>query len=205
MYGCNSRRLSLDLFPARVWRLAALVTLVMSLWGCKGEKPWTGMWSPGDSVDNIGYRPDQPIPFDHSLHAGKMKMDCQYCHTGARRSAASGVPPTNTCMGCHKLARTEADAIKKVAQSYEAKEAIEWTKVHDLPDFVRFSHKPHLAKFMPLNSADSPAESAEVCAKCHGNVKEMTVAEQVAPLQMGWCIDCHIQNEAKISCNTCHY
>ena len=48
------------------------------------------------------YQPDQPIKFSHATHAGLHKIDCQYCHDGARRSKHSVIPATNTCMNCHK-------------------------------------------------------------------------------------------------------
>lgn len=49
-----------------------------------------------------GYSPDQPIKFSHATHAGLNKIDCQYCHDGARRSKHSLIPAANTCMNCHK-------------------------------------------------------------------------------------------------------
>ena len=49
-----------------------------------------------------GYAPDQPIKFSHETHAGLHKIDCQYCHDGARRSKHSMIPGANTCMNCHK-------------------------------------------------------------------------------------------------------
>jgi mono/diheme cytochrome c family protein len=49
-----------------------------------------------------GYQPDQPIKFSHETHAGIHKIDCQYCHDGARRSKHSVIPAANTCMNCHK-------------------------------------------------------------------------------------------------------
>lgn len=49
-----------------------------------------------------GYAPDQPIKFSHKTHAGLQKIDCQYCHDGARRSKHSVIPAANTCMNCHK-------------------------------------------------------------------------------------------------------
>ncbi len=49
-----------------------------------------------------GYEPDQPIKFSHVTHAGLNKIDCQYCHDGARRSKHSVIPAANTCMNCHK-------------------------------------------------------------------------------------------------------
>lgn len=48
-----------------------------------------------------GYAPEQPIKFSHATHAGIHKIDCQFCHDGARRSKHSGIPSTNTCMNCH--------------------------------------------------------------------------------------------------------
>jgi mono/diheme cytochrome c family protein len=48
------------------------------------------------------YAPDQPIKFSHVTHAGINKIDCQFCHDGARRSKHSVIPSANTCMNCHK-------------------------------------------------------------------------------------------------------
>jgi mono/diheme cytochrome c family protein len=48
------------------------------------------------------YAPSQPIKFSHVTHAGLNKIDCQYCHDGARRSKHGIIPATNTCMNCHK-------------------------------------------------------------------------------------------------------
>lgn len=49
-----------------------------------------------------GYQPEQPIKFSHATHAGLQKVDCQYCHDGARRSKHSVIPAANTCMNCHR-------------------------------------------------------------------------------------------------------
>lgn len=49
-----------------------------------------------------GYQPDQPIKFSHITHACTHKIDCNYCHDGARRSKHSVIPAANTCMNCHK-------------------------------------------------------------------------------------------------------
>lgn len=176
------------------------------------------MWTPGDSVDDSsqslfvsGYRPDQPINFDHSLHAGDRNIDCEYCHNSARRSPAAGIPPSNTCMGCHKFVNTDAPQIKLLTEKFNKNEPIEWVRVHDLPDYVRFSHEVH------LGAKDANGQQFLACETCHGNVKSMTIVEQWAPLQMGWCVECHNQvkippkdgqpaiTNASVSCNTCHY
>lgn len=175
-------------------------------------------WTPGDHVDNSiqsqfvnGYHPDQPIPFSHKLHAGDRGIECQYCHNAARRSQSAGIPPMNTCMGCHKIVKADAEPIKMMAKMYKENEPVVWTKVHDLPDYVRFTHQPHvLAK-------DSNGNQLLSCESCHGEVKEMTTVAQWAPLQMGWCIECHnkqrepvspggpVLTYAPTSCNTCHH
>lgn len=48
-----------------------------------------------------GYQPDQPIKFSHKTHAGDNKIDCQFCHDGARRSKHSNIPEGSTCIKCH--------------------------------------------------------------------------------------------------------
>ena len=152
-------------------------------------------WTPGDTVDNVGYKPEQPIPFSHKLHAGERKIPCQYCHSSARRSISSGIPPLNTCMGCHKNIAIDKPHIEKITEHYKNNDPIRWVKVHDLPDFVRFSHKVHVTK-----------KGANLeCQECHGKVEGMEVLEQGAPLQMGWCIGCHKERDAPINCFACHY
>jgi len=181
--------------------ISIVAAILISQFASTSANAWW-MWTPGDSVDNStqsmiskGYHPDQPIEFPHKIHAGDLKMDCQYCHSAARKSQSAGVPPLNTCMGCHKIVATDKDPIKYITEKYKRNEPVEWTKVHDLPDFVRFSHKPHvLAGFS--------------CQECHGPMQEKVTANMHAPLQMGWCLECHKNNlnkGAKISCTTCHY
>ena len=148
-----------------------------------------------DSTQNVlvaGYEPDQPIPFSHKLHAGERNIACEYCHSGARRSASAVIPPTSTCMGCHQVVATDKAPIKWLTEKYEKKEPVRWVRVHDLPDHVRFSHKPHVL-------------AGVSCESCHGPVKTMEKLGQWAPLQMGWCISCHKHEEASINCQSCHY
>jgi len=157
-----------------------------------GKKFWTGWWTPGDTVDNAGYQPDQPIPFSHVIHADQNNIPCEYCHSGARRSASAVIPGLNTCMGCHRIVKTDSPMIQYITEKYEKGEAVEWVKVHDLPDHARFVHSQHL--------------KADVsCETCHGQVQKMDVVKQVAPLQMGWCIDCHREQNAPTNCAACHY
>lgn len=123
---------------------------------------------------------EQPIAYSHMLHAGELQIGCEYCHSGARRSIHAGVPATSVCMNCHELINTaDRPELQKLVGYYERGEVIPWVKVHDLPDFVYFSHKRHV-------------KGGVQCQECHGEIQEdMTVARRVGALTMGWCLDCH--------------
>jgi hypothetical protein len=123
---------------------------------------------------------EQPIAYSHKLHAGELGINCEYCHSGARRTIHAGVPETGTCMNCHENIKSEGrPELEKLIDYWESGEPIPWQKVHDLPDFVYFSHKRHV-------------RGGVACQECHGEVQdEMTVARRVNTLQMGWCLDCH--------------
>ena len=180
---------------------------------------------PGNQQD---YAPEQPIAFSHQLHAGEMEINCQYCHFGAEDSKHAGIPPANVCMNCHKYVSNtfnetrlaEQESRKPIASSEIAKiyaslglslagekvsseKPTEWIKVHNVPDFVFFSHKPHITAGVD-------------CAKCHGDVATMTRVKQVEDLSMGWCLDCHRQDHQSLQnpagrtaqlqdCASCHY
>ena len=64
-----------------------------------GSWTWVTLWN---TNVHQGYQPVQPIKFPHDLHAGIMKIDCQYCHSGAYKSKNASIPSLNVCMNCHK-------------------------------------------------------------------------------------------------------
>ena len=154
--------------------------------------------------DDVGPVIEQPIEFPHFRHAGDekdggMQINCMYCHTYARRSMVAGIPPIQKCIGCHQSIDSVRDKprIKKLFEYWDAKKAIPWKKVHDIPDFVRFNHERHIQRF--YFQQDRPYQ--EVCGYCHGNVKAMTVAQRQKPLTMGWCASCH-QKDHPVSANS---
>src|SRR5205085_9492984 len=59
--------------------------------------------------------PVQPIHYSHAQHAGKLGMNCLYCHYGAEKSQTANLPPVGTCMGCHKITRADKPEIQKIA------------------------------------------------------------------------------------------
>jgi len=127
----------------------------------------------------------QPIPFSHQHHVAGLGIDCRYCHTSVEVSAFAGIPPTATCMNCHKLIWSDSPMLEPVRASLRLGEPIRWARVHDLPDFVYFNHGIHIAKGIG-------------CVSCHGRVDEMPLMRQANRLQMEWCLDCHRHPERSV-------
>jgi hypothetical protein len=152
-----------------------------------------------DGFSALGPVVEQPIEFPHNTHAGQMGIDCMYCHTYARRSAVSGIPRLDKCMGCHNLIESVKDKprIKKLFEYWEKKQAIPWKKVHDLPDFVRFNHERHIQRFV----FQQGRPTREACGFCHGDVASMTTARRVKALSMGWCVSCHEKDHVQSATN----
>ena len=171
-----------------------------------------------------GYSPSQPIAYSHRLHAGELGIDCLYCHTGAAEGRHAGIPAAGICMNCHQTVTApradvmaEADAAEaeqrsskpvispELSKLYRAlgldderkrdpsikPKPIEWVRVHQVPDFVTFDHRSHVT-------------AAVTCQTCHGPVESMERMRQESTLLMGWCVNCHRQNQATLDCGACH-
>jgi cytochrome c7-like protein len=151
--------------------------------------------------------PVQPIQFSHKHHAGLYQIDCQYCHSGTDRSRVAGVPAVEVCMGCHSqfpASYDELEGIRTLKQHWADKKPIEWVQIHRLPEYVKFQHRAHV-------------RAGFACQQCHGAVEtEDKVAMKdetvwwpwllpAKTLEMGWCINCHRQNNATQDCYACHY
>lgn len=150
-----------------------------------------------------GYEPEQPIAYSHKIHAGDNGVACVYCHFGAEKGRAAGIPPANVCMNCHKYVQEGPSGTSEIAKIYEAldydpatgtygpnQKPIEWVRVHNLPDHVYFNHSQHVV----VGKIE--------CETCHGPVKdEFTVGKQFAPLTMGWCINCHRETGVQMADN----
>ena len=121
---------------------------------------------------------EQPVQFSHAHHVGGMGIDCRYCHTSVEESAFANIPPTKTCMNCHSQIWTTAPILEPVRASFRTGRSIQWTRVHDLPDFVYFNPSIHVNKGVG-------------CTTCHGQVDRMPLMWQEESLQMEWCLNCH--------------
>ena len=156
-------------------------TIAMGSWS------WITMWN---TNVHQGYQPVQPIKYSHELHAGLMKISCQYCHSPAYKGKNATIPSLNICMNCHKVVKTESPEIQKIynalgydpkTQSYDSTKAhpIQWVRIHNLPDLVYFNHAQHTRV------------GGIECQRCHGPVQTMKEVYQYSPLTMKWCIQCH--------------
>ncbi|HWE96754.1 MAG TPA: cytochrome c3 family protein [Tepidisphaeraceae bacterium] len=126
----------------------------------------------------VGYAPTQPVPYSHALHAGKLGIDCRYCHNTVEKAAFAALPATQTCMNCHTNLKSDSVRLQPIRDSWTTGKPVPWVKVHDLPDYVFFNHSAHV-------------NHGVGCVECHGRIDRMEVVSQQKPLSMGWCLECH--------------
>lgn len=182
-----------------------------------------------------GYEPVQPIAYSHRLHAGELKIACQYCHSNAERSRHAGIPAASICMNCHSMVtapagatRAEEEAALKEGRQPRRLISEEIGKLYTAmgltqdgkPDpahgrkpieWVRIHNLPDFAYF----DHRAHVTSGVSCQQCHGPVETMERTRQFADLTMGWCVNCHReanksgmngqQANASIDCATCHF
>ncbi len=149
--------------------------------------------------------PPQPLEFRHNLHVG-FGIQCLYCHAGALTGRSAGLPTNAKCWACHQQLKIYADGtvpfppdLQILADFVERDEPVPWVPVAIMPEYVYFSHRPHVA--YGLN-----------CEQCHGEISQMTVALPQAGMHMGWCLDCHkttfkddpVRLTKLTDCSTCH-
>jgi len=148
--------------------------------------------------------PAQPIRFSHRIHAGEALIGCTSCHVYAERGPVAGIPSMARCQGCHKFVKEDPEKpaitqeLKPLLQLLREQKVIEWVRVTRVPDHVYFTHARHV-------------RAGVKCQECHGPVEKMDVVRQVAPLTMGWCLECHHRKQREAAgrerlteCVTCH-
>ena len=192
------------------------VLAILATYGIWNWIMWIGVYK--------GYKPEQPIYFSHKIHAGENKIDCQLCHSSAKYGKVSEIPSMNVCMNCHRsiseyngkylepgkdkafydgeiqkiYAATGWDPAK---QQYTGKTTpVEWTRIHNMPDFVYFNHSQHVvageqAIINSFNKKNPDNKIDVVCKACHGKIDTMNVVQMANDFTMGWCIECHRTTE----------
>ena len=66
---------------------------------------------------DVGYAPEQPVPYSHAVHVGQLGVDCRYCHNTVEETAHAAIPPTQTCMNCHAKIRSQSPKLIPVHAS----------------------------------------------------------------------------------------
>ncbi|MGH7415128.1 MAG: cytochrome c3 family protein [Candidatus Rokuibacteriota bacterium] len=142
--------------------------------------------------------PEQPIFFSHVIHAGSYQIACQYCHAGARRSSAAGLPSVERCMGCHKIVAAEGNPeVQKLHGYWERKEPIPWVRIFKIPEHAQFPHKPHVQAGVQCQTCHGRIEAmervhAETGQSILNDLKNLALLPTPPPkLTMGWCVECH--------------
>ncbi len=143
---------------------------------------------------NQPYRsgPRQPIDFSHRVHV-RRGLACDYCHQDVMRSNYAGLPSLLKCISCHREVIPYYPQVQILHAYWRKQRPIPWRRVYRLPDYVHFSHRPHIA-------------SGIACQTCHGNVGAMNRLRQVVNFNMSTCLTCHRAYGAKTDCfQTCHH
>ncbi|MFZ4930571.1 c-type cytochrome [Chryseobacterium sp. Mn2064] len=193
------------------------ILAILAAYGVWNWLMWIGVYK--------GYKPEQPIYFSHKIHAGEQKIDCQLCHSSAKYGKVSEIPSMNVCMNCHRtISEYNKDhymepgkdkafydgEIQKIyaatgwdpaKQQYTGKtQPVEWTRIHNMPDFVYFNHSQHViageqAIINSFNKKNPNNKIDVVCKACHGKIDTMNVVQMANDFTMGWCIECHRTTE----------
>jgi hypothetical protein len=178
--------------PAIGLSVAVVMILVLYFVG-------SAWWSQPPAILGFGEGPEQPIAFPHVTHVTGAGIDCQFCHRTVSTDEAASIPAVGQCLFCHDFGKiqgaegsTARAEIAKLFDESGVAQAIDWARVHRLPDSVQFLHSPHI-------------QAGVSCSTCHGDIGSVEVVSQVRNLKMRDCVDCHRSNNAPTDCTTCHY
>ena len=119
-------------------------------------------------------------------------------------------------MACHTLVAADRPEIQKLSEYWNKRQPVPWVRVHKVPEYVHFPHMRHV-------------NAGVTCQTCHGQVNNMSQVFQAQSLNMGWCVQCHVngyspaegmraagyepdsatlampRKKASYDCATCHY
>lgn len=68
-------------------------------------------------MTEVGVAKAQAVPYSHEQHVSGLGLDCRYCHTAVEESNMASIPPTETCMGCHRQVAKDAPTLELVQHS----------------------------------------------------------------------------------------
>jgi hypothetical protein len=172
--------------PRRLWRpsaaagvaLAAALLAAATAGGCYYYFLW-------------GLGPEQPIPFSHRVHVTDKHISCIFCHNGVAAGETAAIPPLETCMLCHSKIIINHPKIRVLRDHGFAGRPVPWQRVNVLQEFVYFNHEVHI-------------RAGFDCGKCHGDVPQMDRIVASPEFTMGFCRDCHRDQNFSVDCLICH-
>jgi hypothetical protein len=97
----------------------------------------------------------------------------------------------SVCMQCHTAITADSAAIQKLAAAAKSDRPIQWVRVYQIPSYVSFSHRSHLA-------------AGNKCEECHGPVATRAQLAKEGDISMGACMECHRVKKAGFDCTFCH-
>ena len=172
-----------NLFPKWSNTVPLKVILAVLVLGVTAAAGVTYYFTP--KYTRVGYAPQQPVAYDHYLHAEQLGIDCRYCHSHVDESGHANVPDAATCMNCHSQVKKDSPLLEPVRNSYNTGEPIPWVRIHKVPDYVYFNHAVHVNRGIS-------------CVECHGEINKMEVVYHSEPLSMTFCLECHRNPEESI-------
>ncbi|WP_373049354.1 cytochrome c3 family protein [Vulgatibacter sp.] len=153
-------------------------------------------WSNYEGADrSLAVYPKQEIPlrFDHALHLEDMA--CSDCHEASASKVASDrmIPGHPTCEGCHDVEAVRGDESCQMCHPGFDPTAMARPKPVVIPTAnLKFDHAVHVSKEIP-------------CARCHGAVEKVQIADRRNLPKMETCLECHHRgSEAGGACSVCH-
>ncbi len=195
-----------NLFPR--WANSIPVKVILSLGVIGGTVTAAITYYATPKYTRVGYKPTQPVSYNHSFHAGQLGLDCRYCHHGVEKSSHANIPGAQVCMSCHKNIKANSPLLEPIRASYFGEDtnkdgvlskeedinndgllsqgpAVPWVRIHKTPDYVYFNHAIHVNRGVS-------------CVECHGRVDQMEVVHHDQPLSMAWCLECHRNPEKSL-------
>jgi hypothetical protein len=82
-------------------------------------------------------------------------------------------------MACHTIVAADRPEIQKLSEYWNKRQPVPWVRVHKVPEYVHFPHMRHV-------------NAGVTCQTCHGQVNNMPQVFQAQSLNMGWCVQCHV-------------
>ena len=165
-----------DIFPKWTNKLPSRILIGLALLGTAGICGITYYFTP--KYTDVGYQPQQPVFFPHSVHADQLGIDCRYCHHDVEKSWYSNIPGPGVCMNCHNQVLAADNRLAPIRESATNNTPVPWVQIHKLPDFAYFNHSVHVNRGVS-------------CVECHGEVHKMDEVAQAKPLSMSFCLECH--------------